>query len=191
MNYVQSPHFEHTPSARARIAALRKARADDLANVMAMAMPLSATAEVTRHLEDQILMCDLADILLDAMKHGPDNPIVRDIPGRSQMQEQGPAEGVPHTGLPADLHNTFDGKPAYPAVTKDVLFAVGNSVVIGPVPASHVHLCLTGRIATLLEIEEWQEWMKEPWYRMRCTGEDGYGKSEGSLPQSALRLQFG
>ena len=185
MSYVHIPHTETLPSARERVAKLRS---------LTEATLQGAGKGWTDHGAQRLFILDVVDILLDAMKHGPDNPIVRDIPGRSQMQEQSPPEGFPHTGLPpgmTGLHNTLDGKPAYPEVTKDVLFAVGNSVIIGPVPQSHVHLCLTGRIATILEVEEWQEWMKEPWYRMRCTGEDGYGRSEGSLPQSALRLQFG
>jgi hypothetical protein len=110
MSYVHGPHVEQLSSARERVAKMRagsKAHYDrvekDADRAIAAGreqLAFSCGAQMIQF-QDRIWMCDLADILLDAMKHGADMPIIRDIPGKSQMQEQSPPGDAP-TGLPPE-----------------------------------------------------------------------------------------
>jgi hypothetical protein len=174
MSYVHGPHVEQLPSARARIAALREQWGKQI-NIRSM-----TNQEFDRVQEAQLtrlMVLDVADILLDAMRYGPDVGPIVDIPGRSQMQDQSPPGDAP-TGLPPERSPTFK---------------VGQAVCITAVPPSHNSHGLAdphgliGRGASIIEIEPVQDWMTEPWYRLHCDNGFGFGSnSEGSLPQHCL-----
>src|SRR5271156_4485144 len=105
-------------------------------------------------IRDRLFMLDLVWIVFDAMTYGVDGK----RPEKTQMQEQGPPGGFPHTGLPPERSPTFK---------------VGQAVCITAVPPSHNHPGLPdmhgliGRGATIVEVEPVQNWMTEPWYRLR------------------------
>jgi hypothetical protein len=110
MSYVHGPHIEQLPSARERIAAIRKQSEEIMERAKrtlkeatksgSPALVQAAVMNVTG-LGERMIILDLADILLDAMRDGPDVGRIRDIPGKSQMQEQSPPGDAP-TGLPPE-----------------------------------------------------------------------------------------
>ena len=73
MTYVHTPHTETLPSARERIAALRKVNEGKLRVLQPLAKSGSVGAcRGMDRAEDRQFMLDVADILLDAMRYGPD-----------------------------------------------------------------------------------------------------------------------
>ena len=96
MNYIEIPQLQDgrpEKSARERIQEIRQFASNGT-------LASSHLEEAGRY-RSLGWMCDIADILLDAMRYGPDG---KQAPyQKQQMQEQGPPEGSPHTGLPPEL----------------------------------------------------------------------------------------
>jgi hypothetical protein len=86
MSYITPPDLESLPSARARIAKIREqskanlaimeAKADAAANAGNRDMALACGAKIMQFQTHELIL-SVADILLDAMKDGPDVSPVR------------------------------------------------------------------------------------------------------------------